>query len=182
MPKAARSSKIPPCSRCKRCSIPSRAAHRTTTAKPSHRGWASPTRSVNRGKTVLRAGFGLFFNDLAQNGWVTALQAVNSPLAGPCAAPGDPGCVPGARRWRVDRSNYKTPYAIHVTGGVAHAFNSKWTLSADYTHEQGVHGYAHINTQPARRSSPRFFRRRCAQTQSRISPSFVATIAPATTP
>ncbi len=94
------------------------------------------------GRTVLRAGFGLFFNDLAQNGWVTALQAVNSPLAGPCAAPGDSGCVPGGGDGALIDPHYKTPYAIHVTGGVAHAFNKKWTLSADYTHEQGVHGYA----------------------------------------
>ena len=35
------------------------------------------------GNTVCRAGFGLFFNDLAQNGWVTALQAVVTPLASP---------------------------------------------------------------------------------------------------
>jgi hypothetical protein len=28
---------------------------------------------------VIRAGFGLFYNDLAQNGWVTAFQAVNEP-------------------------------------------------------------------------------------------------------
>ena len=27
--------------------------------------------------TVLRAGFGLFYNDLAQNGWAAAFQAVN---------------------------------------------------------------------------------------------------------
>lgn len=93
------------------------------------------------GKTVLRAGFGLFFNDLAQNGWVTALQAVNSPPAGPCIAPGDPGCVPGGGDGALIDPHYKSPYAIHATAGVAHAFNSKWTLSADYTHEQGVHGY-----------------------------------------
>jgi Carboxypeptidase regulatory-like domain/TonB dependent receptor len=94
------------------------------------------------GNTVLRAGFGMFFNDLAQNGWVTALQAVNSPLAGPCAAPGDAGCVPGGGDGALIDPHYKTPYAIHVTGGLAHAFNKKWTLSADYTHEQGVHGFA----------------------------------------
>ena len=38
----------------------------------------APGRSRN---TVFRAGFGLFYNDLAQNGWVTALQAVNEPPA-----------------------------------------------------------------------------------------------------
>jgi hypothetical protein len=38
-------------------------------------------------------------------------------------------------------SDYKTPYAIHITGGVQHAFNEHWLASADYTHEQGNHGY-----------------------------------------
>ena len=26
---------------------------------------------------MIRAGFGMYYNDLAQNGWVTAFQAVN---------------------------------------------------------------------------------------------------------
>ena len=78
------------------------------------------------GKTVLRAGFGMFYDDLAQNGWATAFQAVNpNPAAPPSLI--DP--------------NYKTPYAIHITGGVQHAFNQQWLMSADYTHEQGNHGY-----------------------------------------
>ena len=78
----------------------------------------------NSGHTVFRAGFGLFYNDLAQNGWATAFQAVNGG-PNPPAALIDPG--------------YKTPYALHATGGVQHAFNSNWTASADYTHEEGNH-------------------------------------------
>src|SRR5205807_2978719 len=42
--------------------------------------------------TVLRAGFGLYFSELAQNGWVTAFQAVNEP-PGICLHPGDPACL-----------------------------------------------------------------------------------------
>ena len=78
------------------------------------------------GKTVIRAGFGLFYNDLAQNGWATAFQAVNGG-PNPSVALIDPG--------------YKTPYALHTTGGLQHAFNANWTLSADYTHEEGNHAY-----------------------------------------
>jgi hypothetical protein len=37
--------------------------------------------------------------------------------------------------------NYKTPYAFDATAGVQHAFSSNWMASADYTHQQGVHGY-----------------------------------------
>jgi hypothetical protein len=78
------------------------------------------------GNTVFRAGFGLFYNDLAQNGWAAALQAVNGG-PNPPAALIDP--------------NYKTPYALHATAGVQHAFNPNWTVSADYTHEEGNHSY-----------------------------------------
>jgi hypothetical protein len=78
------------------------------------------------GKTVLRAGFGMFCDDLAQNGWATAFEAVDpNPAAPPSLI--DP--------------NYKTPYAIHITGGLQRAFNQHWLMSADYTHEQGNHGY-----------------------------------------
>ncbi len=107
----------------------------------------------NSGKTVLRAGFGLFYNDLAQNGWGTAFQGVNSSnfVTGACNLTGSdgayaltgPGCLQGGAgaTGNIIDSNYKTPYAIHITGGVQHAFNEHWALSADYTHEQGNHGY-----------------------------------------
>ncbi len=89
---------------------------------------------ANDGKTVIRAGFGMFYNDLAQGGWAPAFQAVNSSSAGTCCLnPGDPGAL-------ID-PNYKTPYALHFTGGVQHAINLNWTFSADFTHEQGNHGY-----------------------------------------
>jgi outer membrane receptor protein involved in Fe transport len=94
-------------------------------------------------KTVIRAGFGLFYNDLAQNGWVTALQAVNEP-PGICMAPGDAGCIPGAAyggAGAIIDPAYRTPYAVHASAGVEHAFNEQWLLSAGWTHEQGVHAY-----------------------------------------
>ena len=102
------------------------------------------------GTTVLRGGFGLYFNDLAQNGWATALQAVNTP-AGPCVDPvanptgsENAGCVPGAANGgsaSIIDPGYHTPYAIHFSGGVQHAFSRNWSLSADYVHEQGNHAY-----------------------------------------
>jgi len=99
--------------------------------------------------TVLRAGFGLFYNDLAQNGWVTAFQAVNEP-PGACMHPGDPGCLPGSANGGagalIDPA-YKTPYALHASAGVEHAFNSRWMMSADWTHEEGVHAYRRYDYQ-----------------------------------
>jgi hypothetical protein len=104
-------------------------------------------------KTVFRAGFGMFYDDLAQNGWATAFQGINNSnyAQGPCSFSGSPGtyaftgagCLTGgsASTGNLLGSNYKTPYAIHITGGVQHAFNQHWLVSADYTHEQGNHGY-----------------------------------------
>ncbi len=97
--------------------------------------------------TVIRMGFGLFYNDLAQNGWVTAFTAVNEAPA-TCVKPSDLGCLPGAANGGVGSlidPDYKTPYALHATGGVEHAFNSHWMVSADWTHEEGVHAYRRYN-------------------------------------
>ena len=73
----------------------------------------------------------------------TVLQGVNAP-PGVCVNPGDPGCIPGAANGGagalIDPA-YKTPYALHASAGVQHAFGSKWMLSADWTHEAGVHAY-----------------------------------------
>jgi len=82
------------------------------------------------GTTVLRGGVGLYYADLAQNGWVEALTAVNQGnLANGTSLPA-----------LIDPS-YTTPYALHATAGIQHAFNRDWTLSADYTLETGMHGY-----------------------------------------
>src|SRR6266853_3574175 len=82
------------------------------------------------GITVLRGGVGLYFNDLAQNGWVEAFNGVNDfnikNASGPASL--------------ID-PNYHTPYALHATAGVQHAFNANWILSVDYTLETGMHGY-----------------------------------------
>jgi Carboxypeptidase regulatory-like domain/TonB dependent receptor len=105
------------------------------------------------GKTVIRAGFGLYYDDLAQNGWATAFQGVNNStfITGTCSLTGGPGtyaltgsgCLMGGSGAMGDLvgTPYKTPYAIHITGGVQHAFNQHWLASADYVHEQGNHGY-----------------------------------------
>jgi hypothetical protein len=81
-------------------------------------------------RTVLRAGVGLYFSDLAQNGWVTAFRSVNagSLLNGPTSA-------------SLIAPNYHTPYALHATAGVQHAFSGNWMMGADWTHETGMHGY-----------------------------------------
>ncbi len=105
----------------------------------------SPGRLEN---TVFRASFGLYYNDLAQNGWVGAFQSVNA-APGVCTDPTNPlvdnsGCLPGANfggQGAMIDPNYKTPYALHAGAGVQHAFDERWTLSADWTHEKGTHAY-----------------------------------------
>jgi hypothetical protein len=102
------------------------------------------------GATLFRGGFGLYFNDLAQNGWATAFQAVNTapgscvdPIADPAGAE-NTGCIPGdASGGTADLIDpgYRTPYAIHISGGMQHSFTGNWSLSADYVHEQGNHAY-----------------------------------------
>jgi hypothetical protein len=106
------------------------------------------------GRSVIRAGIGLYCNDLAQNGWVGALQAVNTPAL-PClnavGATPDAGCVPGAAAGGAGAlidPNYKTPYALHVGVGFEHVFNQSWTVGASWVHEQGVHGYRNYQYVP----------------------------------
>ena len=97
--------------------------------------------------TVIRGGIGLYYNDLAQNGWVGAFQAVNA-APGVCGNVGDPGCIPGSASGgagAIIAPNYRTPYALHAMAGIEHAFNANWTIGAHWTHEQGVHAYRAYN-------------------------------------
>ena len=82
------------------------------------------------GDTVLRGGAGLYYNDLAQNGWVEAFNAVS-----------DFNLEHGPAHAALIDPNYTTPYALHATAGVQHAFNADWIVSADGTVETGMHGY-----------------------------------------
>jgi len=82
------------------------------------------------GNTVVRGGVGLYYNDLAQNGWVEAFRAVNHSNIQNASGP--PSLID---------PNYHTPYAFHATAGMEHAWSANWILSADWTLETGMHGY-----------------------------------------
>ncbi len=84
------------------------------------------------GRTVVRGGAGLYFNDLTQGGWVEAFQAVNTPVSG-LLGPGDHGSL-------ID-PGYKTPYALQASLGVERAFSDTWRFNVEYEHHQGVHQY-----------------------------------------
>jgi hypothetical protein len=117
------------------------------------------------GNTVLRAGLGLYYNDLAQNGWVQAFNAVSTfNLAHPGAA------LPAL----ID-PNYTTPYALHATAGVQHAFSANWIASADWTLETGMHGYrryAFPNVTVFRSDNRSSYKALALHLQGNVSPRF----------
>jgi len=85
------------------------------------------------GKTVIRAGVGLYYNDLAQSGWVQSFQAVNTPFNGALLGPNDTGSVISP--------DYHSPYDFQASAGLAHQINSAWDLSFQFEHHKGVHQY-----------------------------------------
>jgi hypothetical protein len=90
--------------------------------------------------TVFRAGVGMYYNDLAQNGWADAFRAVDQ-APGICVHIGDPGCLgPGAQGALID-PHYKSPYALQASAGFEHAFGNSWHIQVNYQHQQGVHQY-----------------------------------------
>jgi hypothetical protein len=84
------------------------------------------------GNTVVRAGAGIYFNDLAQNGWVDAFRAV-TPGVSTLLGPGEQGAL-------ID-PHYHSPYAIQFSAGLEHAITNAWRLNVNYEHQQGVHQY-----------------------------------------
>ena len=102
-----------------------------------YRGALSPRIGISyspgsTGSTVIRAGFGLFYNDLAQNGWAEAFQAVNAPFMSPLAA--------GAQGFVID-PDYHTPYALQASFALEQRMGREWRFTAQYQHHQGVHQY-----------------------------------------
>jgi hypothetical protein len=84
-------------------------------------------------KTVIRAGVGLYYNDLAQNGWVQAFSAVNGPTPSQLLGPGDHGFI-------IDPS-YRTPYALQASFGVERILSETWKLDVHFEHVKGNHQY-----------------------------------------
>jgi len=84
------------------------------------------------GNTVIRAGIGMYYNDLAQNGWVDAFRSVKAPNTN-ALQPTDQGFV-------ID-SHYHTPYALQTSLGVEHQFSNDWHINVFFEHHGGVHQY-----------------------------------------
>jgi hypothetical protein len=84
------------------------------------------------GSTVVRAGIGVYYNDLAQNGWVNAFQAVNNRPS--------KMLQPGVQGALID-PGYKSPYAVQTSLGLERSLTANWRLDVRYEHQQGVHQY-----------------------------------------
>ena len=84
------------------------------------------------GNTVYRAGVGLYFNDLAQNGWVDAFRAV---------IPGTTTLLNAGGKGAIIDSHYHSPYALQASAGFEHALTKTWRMIVNYEHQQGVHQY-----------------------------------------
>jgi len=89
--------------------------------------------SPGDGNTVVRAGFGLYYNDLSQGGWAEAFQAVNNAVTD--------SSLQGSLPPSVIDPHYHTPYAIQASGAIEHAFANNWRLTAQFQHQGGVHQY-----------------------------------------
>jgi len=115
--------------------------HRADGIPHDYRGAVAPRLGIayapgGSTKTVIRAGAGLFYNDLAQNGWVSAFQAVNNGNAGTALLPG----TQGGQGALID-PHYKTPYALETSFGVEHDLGNGWRLNVSYEHQEGNHQY-----------------------------------------
>ena len=86
----------------------------------------------SRGTTVIRAGVGMYYNDLAQNGWVDAFREVLPGTTTPLGQ-GEAGAL-------ID-PKYHSPYALQASAGFEQAFGADWRLNISYVHQQGVHQY-----------------------------------------
>ncbi|MBV9671036.1 MAG: hypothetical protein JOZ43_08785, partial [Acidobacteriales bacterium] len=78
------------------------------------------------GNTVLRAGVGMYYNDLAQNGWAQAFQAVNGGQNLPTA---------------IIDPHYHSPYALQASAALEHTFVDHWTGTIEFSHQEGNHQY-----------------------------------------
>jgi len=102
-----------------------------------YRGAVAPRLGIayspgSSGKTVIRAGAGLYYNDLAQNGWVDAFRAVT---------PGPVTLLGAGEQGAVIDPDYHAPYALQASAGFERELSPNWRLNVNYEHQQGVHQY-----------------------------------------
>jgi len=129
--------------------------------------WALDGKNGKQAKTVLRAGYGIFYDRLLVPDFLTINRAniqeqytVKAPTSDPTAlaecfaasittfSPTNPGCAAGtagARSTYQVASNYRSPYTQQFGASIERQISKAQTATLTYLHSSGVHQLVEIN-------------------------------------
>ena len=99
----------------------------------------------NKGRTVFRAGGGIFRDKITLNQWlIIVLNVINATDFVVVTNPGYPDytsgkpAAPAIKNTEMFDPNMKQPYSVQMTGGVKHEVSNGFAVSADYLYNKGI--------------------------------------------